>query len=247
VLRFRRQHPTWGTRRLRDELRRYFPTATRRVIQHILRVARQQQPGPRHRRRFRRPIPVGRHRVQMDVQQLPAITGGGYEYKITVIHLRTRMKYSEIHRDHRSRTMAAVLRRALDRLPPFRLVWTDNALEFTMRFSAHPDRQTAFQERVMALDLRHGTCRPRSPWQNGIVERSHRTDNEECFHALTFRDNDERRYQHRLYEMHYNTQRPHQGLNGETPFTVYQREYPLHATTRMQGAPPVRLACQGAI
>jgi hypothetical protein len=138
--------------------------------------------------------------------------------------------------------MAAVLTRALDCLPPVRLVWTDNALEFTMRFAAHPERQTAFQRRVMALDLCHGTCRPRSPWQNGIVERSHRTDNEECLHVLTFRDNDERRYQHRLYEMEYNTARPHQGLDGATPFTVYQREYPGHATTRMLGAPPVSIA-----
>ena|GEM_PF-5301463 len=59
--------------------------------------------------------------------------------------------------------------------------------------------------------------------------------------------NEERRYQHRLYEMHYNTHRPHQGLEGETPLTVYQREYPLHATTRMLGAPPVNMAKGGAL
>jgi transposase InsO family protein len=246
VRRFRKAHPTWGTRRLVHELRRYFPTLRRAVVRHILRVAQLQHPGPRRRPRRRCPIPVGRHRVQMDIQTLPAITGGGYEYKISVIHLRTRMKHSEIHRNHRSRTVADVLHRALDLLPPVHLVWTDNAFEFTMRFSAHPERTTAFQQRVMALDLQHGTCRPRSPWQNGIVERSHRTDNEECFHALTFRDNEERRYQHRLYEMHYNTQRPHQGLNGDTPFAVYQREYPVHATTRMLGAPPVNMAKRGS-
>ena len=245
VRRFRQAHPTWGTRRLVHELRGRFPTLSRSVVRHVLRVARLQQPGPRRRPRCRHPIPVGRHRVQMDVQTLPAITGGGYEYKSTVIHLRTRLKYSEIHRDHRSRTLAAVLVRALDRLPPFRLVWTDNAMEFTMRFTAHPERPTAFQQRVLALDLLHGTCRPRSPWQNGIVERSHRTDNEECFHVLTFHDNEERRYQHRLFEMYYNTQRPHQGLDGHTPFAVYQREYPLHATTRMLGAPPVNMAKRG--
>lgn len=246
VRRFRTTHPGWGTRRLRDELRGWFPTISRSVIRHILRVARLPQPGPRRRPRVRHPIPVGRHRVQMDIQHLPAITGGGSEYKITVIHLRTRLKYSEIHRDHRSRTMAAVLTRALDRLPPFRLVRTDNALEFTMRLSAHPERRTAFQQRVMALDLRHGTCRPRSPWQNGIVERSHRTDNDECFHVVTFRDNGDRRYQHRLYEMHYNTQRPHQGLDGDTPFAVYQREYPVHAAIRMHRTPPAQRAKRGA-
>ena len=56
----------------------------------------------------------------MDVQQLPAIKGGqGHEYKITAIHLRTRLKYSEIHPDHKSKTVAGVLQRALDFLPPF--------------------------------------------------------------------------------------------------------------------------------
>lgn len=244
--RFRTAHPTWGTRRLEYELRRYFPTVRRAVIRHILRVAHQQQPGPARRGHRRRPLPVGRHRVQMDLQQLPAITGGGSEYKITVIHLRTRLKYSEIRPNRRSKTVAEVLTRALDVLPPARLVWTDNAFEFTMRYAAHPERTTTFQKRLMALDLVHGTCTPRSPWQNGIVERSHRTDNEECFRVVRFRDNDDRRYQHRLYEMYYNTQRPHQGLDGATPFAVYQREYPLHVTTRMLGAPPVNMAKRGS-
>ena len=240
--RFRRKHPTWGTRRLCDELRPYFPTVTRRILQRVLWEAHGRRPPPRRAPRPRQAIPVGRHRVQMDIQQLPAITGGGYMYKISVIHLRTRLKYSEFHRNHRSRTVAEVLQRAQDQLPPFRLVWTDNAYEFTLRFSAHPERRTTFQQRVMARDLVHGTCRPRSPWQNGIIERSHRTDNAECFRVVRFVDDEDRRYQHRLYEMKYNTRRPHQGLNGETPFAVYQREYPLHATTRMLGAPPVNMA-----
>jgi len=43
-------------------------------------------------------IPVGKHRTQMDIQTLPAIEGNeGYEYKISIIHLSTRVKYSEIY------------------------------------------------------------------------------------------------------------------------------------------------------
>lgn len=43
-------------------------------------------------------IPVGKHRTQMDIQTLPAIEGNeGFEYKISIIHLSTRVKYSEIH------------------------------------------------------------------------------------------------------------------------------------------------------
>lgn len=68
-------------------------------------------------------IPVGRHRTQMDIQQLPAIEGNtGFEYKISIIHLSSRMKYSEIHHDCTTRTIARVFQNALERLPPFSLL-----------------------------------------------------------------------------------------------------------------------------
>ena len=68
--------------------------------------------------------------------------------------------------------------------PPFFLVWTDNGLEFTMRFAYRSERITAFQRTILELDLLHGTCKPHSPWQNGIIERSHPTDNAELFHGF---------------------------------------------------------------
>lgn len=65
-------------------------------------------------------IPVGKYRTQMDIQQLPAIEGNtGFEYKISIIHLSSRMKYSEIHPDATTRTVAQVFQNALERLPPF--------------------------------------------------------------------------------------------------------------------------------
>lgn len=119
VLRYRAEHPHHGPIRIAQELKDVFPQANRgtilRLLQHV------------HATRFRvskvkprKPIPVGRHRVQMDIQQLPAIEGNtGFEYKISVIHLRTRLKYSEIRTDATSRTLAAVLEEATRRLPPF--------------------------------------------------------------------------------------------------------------------------------
>lgn len=161
------------------------------------------------KKRTRHPIPVGRHRVQLDIQQLPAIKGQrGCEYKISVIHLRTRMKYSEVHARASSTQVAAVLERAVSRLPPFYLVVTDNAMVFTMAYTAHPERQTTFERTITRLGLRHWRIARRSPWQNGIIERSNRTDNDECFDQHTFTSSEERRYVHRLWEMHYNMHRP---------------------------------------
>lgn len=102
-----------------------------------------------------------------------------------------------------------------------------------MRYTAHPERRTAFQKALQQLGFIHGLCKRHSPWQNGIVERSHRTDNEECLALIRFHDSEDRRYQHRLWEMHYNHNRRHQGLGGRTPLDVYRTDYQWHATARM--------------
>jgi len=110
---------------------------------------------------------------------------------------------------------------------------TDNAMTFTMRYSAHPERRTAFQRLAGTLGIQHGTIQSRSPWQNGVIERSHRTDHEACCHVLRFSSSEERRYQHRLWEMTDNHTRPHQGLANRTPLQVLQHEYRLDAVSRM--------------
>ena len=168
--------------------------------------------------------------MQLDIQYLPASKGGrGREYKISVLHLRTRMKYSEIHTSMSSKRIGAVLERSLGRLPPFHLVVTDKAMALTMAYTAHPERKTTFERTVERLGLRHWRIAKRAPWQNGFIERSNRTDNDECFHRHTFATSEERQYVHRLWEMHYNTLRPHQGVAGQSPITIFQRDYPLHA------------------
>ncbi|MDW8212333.1 MAG: integrase core domain-containing protein [Roseiflexaceae bacterium] len=138
------------------------------------------------------------------------------------------MKHSEIHPRLSSRRVAATLRRARDRLPPFHLVVTDNAMVFTMDYTAHPERKTTFECTVEALGLQHVRIPRRSPWRNGIIERSNRTDNAECFRRQEFTSSEERRYMHWLWEMEYNTHRSRRGLDGATPFAVFRRNYPFH-------------------
>ena len=140
------------------------------------------------------------------------------------------MKYSEIHPTASSPRIAGVLRRAIGQLPPFHLVVTDNAMVFTMANTPHPERTTAFEKMIRTLGLRHWRITPRSPWQNGMIERSNRTDNEECFHRETFTCSEQRRYRHRLWEMYYNHHRPHQGVGGATPATIFRRDYFVHAS-----------------
>lgn len=118
VIAYRQAHPAHGPVRIAQALRPAFSQAHRGTIRQILHQAKlMQAAAPRPKPKS---IPVGRHRVQMDIPQLPAIEGQtGFEYKISIIHLGTRLKYSEIHPDSRSATVAGVLQRACDRLPPF--------------------------------------------------------------------------------------------------------------------------------
>jgi hypothetical protein len=121
VIGYRRQNPGHGPIRIAEALRAEFPEANRGTVLRILQQEGLTRP-PKKERKASRPIPVGYHRIQMDIQQLPTIEGGkGFEYKISMIHLRTRYKYSEIHADTRSETVAQVLRRGLEHLPPFSL------------------------------------------------------------------------------------------------------------------------------
>jgi SOS response regulatory protein OraA/RecX len=118
VVTYRQAHPTHGPVRIAQELQAQFAYAHRGTALQILQQHHLTRPKQAARQRWQ--IPVGRYRLQMDVQQLPAIQGQqGFEYKISLIHLATRWKYSEIPPDCRSETLAQVYRRALDALPPF--------------------------------------------------------------------------------------------------------------------------------
>lgn len=115
---YRKEQPRHGPIRIALELRATYPQAHRGTVALILQQAGLAQRSPRAKPKWQ--IPVGQHRLQCDVQELPAIQGSkGFEYKISFIHLRTRWKYSEIHPNQQSDTMAGVYQRALDNLPPF--------------------------------------------------------------------------------------------------------------------------------
>jgi hypothetical protein len=119
VLDYRAQPPTHGPIRIAWALEERFPQAHRGTVRRLLPDAQATQRAPR-KPRERPPLPVGRPRLQVDLQQRPALEGGsGFDYQITALPLCTRLKSSEIHSDPQSETVAGFIRRAMDRLPPF--------------------------------------------------------------------------------------------------------------------------------
>ena len=54
-----------------------------------------------------------------------------------------------------------------------KIVQTDNGREFT---NSIEEKLTAFEMKLKGANIKYKKTRPYSPWQNGIVERSHRLD-----------------------------------------------------------------------
>jgi transposase InsO family protein len=96
---------------------------------------------------------------------------------------------------------------------PFKAVFvqTDNGLEFQSRFTAH----------AQALHLAHHHIHKSTPNENAVIERSFRTDEEEfIYFKAPFTDYDDLRQKYAAWLQWYNTERPHLGINLQTPLEV---------------------------
>ena len=99
---------------------------------------------------------------------------------------------------------------------PFRIreVRTDNGHEFQAKFHWHVEDQ----------GIRHAYIKPRSPQLNGKVERSHRTDQEEFYQLLTYKDDVDLEEKLAHWERFYNLSRPHGAFNGKAPYEALREK-----------------------
>ena len=69
---------------------------------------------------------------------------------------------------------------------PFKIktIQTDNGTEFT--YSKEYARTHPFDIFCKKVGIEHKLIRPRTPWHNGKVERSHRNDQERFYNFLSF-------------------------------------------------------------
>lgn len=125
---------------------------------------------PRRATRWAPPRPQAPGHLQVDVKYLP---GGRYEY--TAIDVYSRFCQGSVQDRLDAQTAADFLAQVL-RESPFQVhtLQTDGGSEFKAEFAK------------LSADLKLGVRRntPHSPWQNGVVERFHRTVAEECYLAL---------------------------------------------------------------
>lgn len=134
--------------------------------------------------------------VQVDVKYVP-LECIGFEsdvdryYQITAIDVYTRKRYIKLVKEH-STYETAKFALELEKKLGFKIktIQTDNGKEFTNNAIDTP-KTSLFQKVLKKLGIKHITTRPYSPWQNGHVERSHRTDNELFYDKKRFKSEEE--------------------------------------------------------
>ena len=126
---------------------------------------------------------------QMDVKYVPmaCYTGKDGErfYQYTMLEEASRVRFIWAYKEQSGYSTVDFVKRAI-RFFGYQPqeIQTDNGSEFT---NFRPTKRThIFDLLCQELGIRHHLIRPRTPWHNGKVERSHRNDQERFYNHLSF-------------------------------------------------------------
>ena len=135
-------------------------------------------------------------------------TGTQADYQFTAIDACTRYRVLQIYSHNSAKSAVDFIERVRQKLPcVIKEIQTDHGSEFGTRFTWH----------LNDLGITHRRIAPGCPEQNGKVERSHRTDEEEFYRQHQFQDEQELKTRLEAWEREYNFERPHMGLGGIPP------------------------------
>ena len=126
---------------------------------------------------------------QMDVKYVPAACYSGKDgekfYQYTMIDEASRERFIYPYREQSGYSTVDFVKRAITYFgyAP-EIIQTDNGGEFT-NFS-NTKREHLFDRFCREYGIVHKLIRPKTPWHNGKVERSHRNDQERFYNHLKF-------------------------------------------------------------
>ena len=126
---------------------------------------------------------------QLDVKYVPSACYVGEFpdkfYQYTIIDEASRERFIYPYREQSSYSTIDFVKRAINyfRYSP-ETIQTDNGFEFT--YPKDYKRAHSFDIFCNQLEIQHKLIRPRTPWHNGKVERSHRDDQERFYNFLSF-------------------------------------------------------------
>jgi len=146
--------------------------------------------------------------IQIDTKFLPK-----KKYQYTAIDVVSKWRYlkvySKLTQENTIDFINNLLTEAKRKGITIKLIQTDNGHEF----------QSEFEECLKGLDIKLQHTWIHTPDQNGVVERSHRTDEEEFYQEteIDYKDLEDINSKLKLWLEKYNTKRLHFSLNYLTP------------------------------
>jgi transposase InsO family protein len=142
----------------------------------------------RHLGKYDTPTKLG-VKWQMDVKYVPKACYVGKDdekfYQYTVIEEASRKRFIYAYKEQSSYSTVDFVKRAIAYFgyAPM-IIQTDNGSEFS--YTAKTKRRHPLDIFCAEHNIIHKTIRPRTPWHNGKVERSHRNDQERFYNYLKF-------------------------------------------------------------
>lgn len=132
--------------------------------------------------------------VEIDVKYVPIECIGfksNHEryYQITAIDLYSRKRILKLVNENSTYETSKMLK-TIEQDFGFKIntVQTDNGKEFC---NDREQKQSAFEKVLEYLGIEYIRTRPYSPWQNGVVERSHKIDNDLFYSKRRFKSEEE--------------------------------------------------------
>ena len=198
-----RENPTWGRRRIQAELALLgYEVAELTVAKYMRRTS--PRPSPTWRAFL---AAHAREIVAVDFFLVPTLTFRLLFVFVVLRHDRRELLHLNVT-DHPTAVWTA--RQIIEAFPD------DSAPRYLLR-----DRDAIYGEefarRVKSMGIREVLTAPRAPWQNPFVERVIGSIRRECLdHFLILSEAHLRRLL-RAYVAYYNTTRPHQSLDNNSP------------------------------
>lgn len=235
VVNIRKKEPFKGPERISFELKRKFKIiCAASTVAAILKrrglVTKKyrEQLTKKHMKRYRRPWPGF---LQMDFKYTPFLLEGKRTYQLSVVDHHSSWRFIRSFQDRKSETVLNFLNELESEIPfPIEQIQTDNATEFTDKFSSQlqglrPTESHVFDIWCRKRGIEHKLIPVGEKEINGKVENTHRFDDREFFSQTKVNTIAELEVATRHYNQRWNEERPTKTLGWLTPEEVVKEAY----------------------
>lgn len=171
--------------------------------------------------------------IEIDIKYVPGRVKNQRYYQYTAVDAASRWRYMKIYDEQSNYHSILFLKEVINLFQrKIEAVKTDNGFVFTNLYTGTYKRADLLPKQPHSFDrfcnehnIIHYLIDRGKPQQNGIVERSHREDEEKFYQQNIFRDFSDLQKKLRTWNNYYNNLE-HCGLNGKTP-NEFLRDYQL--------------------